>query len=153
MCLSQNLCWVCGENLGKKKTLIGGPMSLFNRMWGDLPCHPDCSDFSAKYCPHMSMGAKYRTNDKPMTMIEHQGMIQQNPTAYCQVTCERIVAFQRGPTVLVAPSGNSFDIQWWCKGEKITSNEACDIWTPDPQMVKEAPKIYEAVKDYIRKLP
>jgi hypothetical protein len=61
--IRQKLCWVCGEPLGRFMTFVIGPMCGINRVSSEPPCHRECAQFSAKYCPFLSKPQMVRRED------------------------------------------------------------------------------------------
>lgn len=55
-----NVCWICGEPLGKFKAFVIGPMCAVNRVSSEPPSHRECAEFSAKACPFLSEPARVR---------------------------------------------------------------------------------------------
>lgn len=63
--IAHDLCWVCGEKLGRFKAFVIGPMCVVNRVTSEPPCHLDCAEFSAKACPFLSR-PRMRRNEKDL---------------------------------------------------------------------------------------
>lgn len=52
---SNSLCGICGESLGKTMAFVGGPKSIKNRYFTDLPMHISCAEYALKVCPFLAM--------------------------------------------------------------------------------------------------
>lgn len=50
---NRQVCWVCGQLLGRYRTFVIGPMCAVNRTTSEPPCHRDCAEWSARVCPFM----------------------------------------------------------------------------------------------------
>lgn len=53
-CMNFDLCWLCGEKLGKMKAFVVGSMCIVNRASGEPPCHLDCASWATRACPFMT---------------------------------------------------------------------------------------------------
>jgi hypothetical protein len=76
-----NLCWCCGEQLGRFKAFLIGPMCAVNRITAEPPSHLDCAEYAVKACPFMS-----KPNMRRNPTVPEQGkqappgiMIERNP--------------------------------------------------------------------------
>jgi hypothetical protein len=59
------LCWVCGNPLGKFLTFVVGPMCGISRTSAEPPSHLECARWSARNCPFLSNAkVKRRQDDK-----------------------------------------------------------------------------------------
>ncbi|MFZ4767194.1 MAG: hypothetical protein ACOYMN_19750 [Roseimicrobium sp.] len=59
----QDLCWVCGQRLGRHRAFVIGPMCGVNRTNAEPPSHVDCAQFAAQYCPFLSIAHMKRRED------------------------------------------------------------------------------------------
>jgi hypothetical protein len=75
-----DLCWLCGDKMGKFKCFVIGPMCAINRTSAELPCHRDCAVYAARACPFLT---KPRMRRNTADMPEHQSpggiMLERNP--------------------------------------------------------------------------
>jgi hypothetical protein len=78
-------CWVCGNQVGKFKTFVIGPMCAVNRTTAEPPCHLDCATFSATACPFLTLPkAQRRDANMPADYSDPAGiMIERNPGVTC----------------------------------------------------------------------
>ena len=80
----KQLCWVCGQPLGRFRTFCIGPMCAVNRITSEPPVHRECAEWSVVVCPFLSNPRMRRnTNDLPDGAGEGTPgiMIQRNPGA------------------------------------------------------------------------
>src|SRR5215813_14608572 len=61
-----NLCWICGQTLGRFRAFVIGPMCAVNRVSSEPPSHRDCAEYAVKACPHLSHPAAKR-NEKGLS--------------------------------------------------------------------------------------
>ncbi len=47
-------CGICGEALGRHLAFVGGPKSVANRVFKDLPMHHDCAAYALRACPFLA---------------------------------------------------------------------------------------------------
>ncbi len=53
-------CPLCNTTLGRHRCFIGGPQSMKNRYFFDLPMHRDCAEYALRVCPYLAVpGFKY----------------------------------------------------------------------------------------------
>lgn len=93
-CINNNLCWVCGQKLGRHKAFLVGPMCGINRTSSEPPSHLDCAEWSVKGCPFLS---------KPnMVRNEHDLPVEKKPFGG--------VSIDRNPGVMLIWVTNSFKV-------------------------------------------
>jgi hypothetical protein len=51
---NKNLCWLCGEPLGKFVAFVIGPMCSINRISSEPPSHRDCAEYAVRACPFLT---------------------------------------------------------------------------------------------------
>ena len=80
-CVRNDLCWLCGEPLGKFKAFVVGPMCGVNRVSSEPPSHRDCAEFAAKACPFLVRPKSVRRDaNRPDDISMPAGdMIERNP--------------------------------------------------------------------------
>ena len=119
-----NLCWLCGQTLGRHKAFVIGPMCAVNRVSSEPPCHRDCAEYAVKACPFLTK-PKMRRNDKdrPTEGVEPAGvMIQRNPGV-------SLIWITNGYTTFRADGGSLFKIgppeqvHFYAEGRKATRAE------------------------------
>jgi hypothetical protein len=47
-------CGICGGFLGAHMAFVGGPLSMENRYFTDLPMHRECAIYALKTCPFLA---------------------------------------------------------------------------------------------------
>ena len=75
-----DLCWLCGQTLGRFKCFVIGPMCAVNRTSSEPPCHRDCAEYAVRACPFLTR-PRMRRNDQGLSDYETPGgeMIARNP--------------------------------------------------------------------------
>lgn len=110
------LCWVCGNQVGKFKTFVIGPMCAVNRTTSEPPCHFECATFSAIACPFLTLPkALRRAANMPDGLGDPPGiMIDRNPGVTCLWTTLSYTTWNPGNGLLYklhAPTSVSFYTQ------------------------------------------
>lgn len=170
-CVKEQLCWVCGQKLGRNKAFVIGPMCSVNRISADAPTHLDCAEFSVKVCPFLTKPQMVRREDEFIKISREQqnddGMIERNPGVMAVwVTREYKIIRGAGKNYIFA-LGKPESISWWSQGRIATRDEilesmrtglplleqACEKETT-PELVEEAKaQVHEQHKQALQLLP
>lgn len=79
-CIKQNLCWLCGEPLGRYMCFVAGPISCVNRVTSEPPMHLDCAEYALKTCPFLTKPhMERRTAGLPEATTTLHGQLLANP--------------------------------------------------------------------------
>ena len=123
-CVEQNLCWLCGCKLGRKKWFVIGPMCCITHASVEPPSHKLCAEFAAKNCPFLTKPmAKRNDRDMPDDIKDPPGVfITRNPgvCAVWETTSYRIVMAPGGYMIHIGPPG---DVSFWREGRPATREE------------------------------
>jgi hypothetical protein len=122
-----NLCWVCGEQMGKFKAFVIGPMCGVNRTISDPPSHRECAIFSAKNCPFLSRPlAKRRVDGLPENGTDAAGFgLKRNPGAVGVWVTTSYQPFRphRGNEGVLFRIGDPAEVLWFANGRKANRDE------------------------------
>lgn len=82
--ISKQLCWVCGQKLGRFRSFVIGPMCAINQVTAEPAVHKECAHYSVRVCPFMANPrTKRNTHAMPEGVAagEHAPgvMLQRNP--------------------------------------------------------------------------
>ncbi len=138
-----DLCWTCGERLGKYKAFVIGPMCGINRTISDPPSHRDCAIFSALNCPFLSRPlAKRRTDGLPEDGREAPGFgLKRNPGAigvWVTFSYKRFRA-PAGNAGILFRIGEPEEVLWFANGRTATRAEVeLSVDTGLPSLVELA---------------
>lgn len=118
-------CGVCGQQLGEQIAFVGGPLSMRNRLFTDLPMHQACAEYALKVCPFIAMPTFG-------FLKEHAGVKQGELQVISAASSERPTQFGLGLTdgyQVARVQGMEDDIfvyanefssvQWWRHGEVV----------------------------------
>jgi hypothetical protein len=134
------LCWVCGQKLGRHRVFAIGPMCVVNRTTMEPPAHRECATWSVKACPFLSR-PKMRRNDKmPEEVFVPGTMIARNPGCVCLYEGDGYKAFDAGNGWLIR-LGEPVRVEWWAEGREATRAEVfASIDSGYPLLLAEARK-------------
>lgn len=124
LAVTDKLCWVCGEKLGKNMTFVIGPMCAVNRVSAEPPSHLDCAEYSARNCPFLSKPQMVRReNDLPDDIMDPGGFsIKRNPgvTLVWTTTSFKPIA---APNGMIFRIGEAEKTSWYREGRLATRAE------------------------------
>lgn len=141
-CVERDLCWICGDKLGRFRAFLIGPMCAVNRISADPPMHRDCAEYSAKACPFLTRPQQKRNpKDLPEGHQEPGGvMIRRNPGVALVWVVERGNAWARmdGGEILFR-LGQATEALWYREARPATRAEVeASIQTGLPLLQKLA---------------
>lgn len=122
-----DLCWVCGEQLGRYRASVIGPMCAINRTISEPQSHVECARFSARRCPFLSQPRMGRV---PISKLPENRMaaagdgIQRNPgVAGVWVEKAKTKPFRPPNGGWLFELGDPYNVEWWCEGRPATRAE------------------------------
>lgn len=122
----QDLCWVCGEKLGRWRASVIGPMCAINRTIAEPQSHVECARFAARRCPFLSQPRMGRvpTAKLPADKVDAAGIgIKRNPGVACVwVETAKTKPF-RVDNGWLFELGDPAAVEWWCEGREATRDE------------------------------
>lgn len=125
-CVEENLCWLCGCKLGRKKWFVIGPMCCITHGTTEPPSHHLCAEFAAKNCPFLTKPlAKRREDGLPDDTYMVGAPILRNPGVVCiwETTSYRVMRVPGGYMIHVGPPENA---SFWREGRLATRIEVMD---------------------------
>jgi hypothetical protein len=141
LCLRANLCWLCGQRLGRYKSFAIGPMCVVNRISSEPPSHRDCSIYALQACPFLTRpNAVRREAGKPEGVTHAGTMILTNPGVCALWVCETFTVFQAGDGQLVE-LGEPSEVTWWTEARTAVRGEV--LWA----MMAGLPRLREVAAE------
>lgn len=128
-CVRHGLCWVCGENLGSRKSFVVGPMCAVNRNSAEPPSHPDCAEWSLKGCPFLAKPNMVRREDETTKALDENVsgvMIKRNPGVMLCWETRKFTPHSDGNGGVLFDVGEPHAVSWWREGRPATRAEAMD---------------------------
>jgi hypothetical protein len=126
--IKENLCWVCGQKLGRFLTFVAGPMCGINRTTAEPACHLDCARWSARNCPFLSKPQMVRReNDLPADMESGPGFpILRNPGVSMLWTTRSLAIFRDGRGGWLIEMGPAETVEWFALGKPATRAQVAE---------------------------
>jgi hypothetical protein len=123
--VTQRLCWVCGEPLGRWLAFPIGPMCAITRTTAEPPCHRECAEWSIRNCPFLSQPRAVRRDNALPSEAEHPAghMITRNPGVICLWITRGYELFDDGRGKLLITVGVPESITWYREGRHATRAE------------------------------
>jgi hypothetical protein len=122
-CYKRKLCWLCGEQLGRHKAFVIGPMCAITRVTSEPPSHRECAEFAVKSCPFLTQ--PHRKRD--ISNLPEEGYVSgvhldRNPGASVIWITDDYKAFNANPGVLIK-LGDPKELSWWSHGRAASREE------------------------------
>lgn len=123
-CIKQNVCWICGMKMGKRKWFTIGPMCCINRVSAEPPSHRLCAQFAVKNCPFLARPmAKRNERDMDELGAVQAGIgIDRNPGVAAIWETRDYKLFQAGDGWLFE-IGEPKNVSFWREGRTATRTE------------------------------
>jgi hypothetical protein len=155
-CRKGNLCWLCGERLGRYMAFVIGPMCAVNRISSEPPSHLDCARFAVRACPFLAFPNRKR-NEVELPDARKPGgvMIERNPGVTLIWVTQHYKTFKANGGVLIK-IGEAVSTEWYCRGREATRDEV--LTSIDSGLLilrkiaeQEGPKAVEAFEQQLQK--
>lgn len=115
----RNLCWICGETLGRNLSFIGGPLLAINRQSAEPPSHRACAEYAIQICPFMFDARSHRNaKDLPKGTITPNGLTEENPGC-CVIWTTK--SYQSNRDLMEV--GEPIDVSFFVHGRPATREE------------------------------
>jgi hypothetical protein len=120
----RNICWLCGEPLGKYLCFAIGPMCSINRVSSEPAAHRECAEYAVRACPFLARPAAKRnekahlgkSEDSPGIALDHNpgAVVIWVTRSYRPIQVDRGNLFQLGEPV---------ETLWFAEGREATRAE------------------------------
>lgn len=116
-CFTRDICWVCGDPMGRYKTFVVGPMCIINRTSAEPPSHLECGRYSAQVCPFLAIPAMRRIEAGMPDGVTQPGIgIKRNPGVVCLWTTRGYRIWQPPGGGVLFEIGEPTSVEWWSRG-------------------------------------
>lgn len=127
-CIKGNLCWVCGETLGRNKSFVIGPMCGITRTSAEPPSHHECAVYSAQFCPFLTRPSMKRRDHENLKVDSVQpagNTIERNPGCCAVWTTTSYSLFAVGDEKggFLIKVGDPEKVEWFAEGRAATRAE------------------------------
>src|SRR5262249_43089802 len=133
--LRLDLCWLCGQTLGRFRTFVIGPMCMVNRVSSEPPSHIDCAEYAVKACPFLTH-PQMRRNEKNLEEMRDLDiardpagiMIERNPGVTALWTLKgdaenRGYRIERHDQGFLFRLSDPYGVSFWAHGRPATREE------------------------------
>jgi hypothetical protein len=125
-CFRRNLCWICGDTLGRHRVFAIGPMCAINRVTSEPPSHRDCAEFAVKACPFLIRPQQKRNwKDLPENRVTPGVHIDRNPGCICLYETADYSRFETFGGRLIQ-LGKPTRVDWWAEGKPAVRKQVID---------------------------
>jgi hypothetical protein len=140
-----DLCWMCGQRLGRFKSFCIGPMCAITRTISEPPSHIECLLFAAQACPFMTRPkAKRREANLPEEAAFSETGLRRNPGAVCIWTTKEFKVFREPNGERLFRIGSAFSMEWFAEGRHATLAEVVESIVSGYPMLEEVAKAEDA---------
>lgn len=128
-CVADDLCWLCGDKLGRYKAFVVGPMCGINRTSAEPPSHLECAEYAVKACPFLVRPKMERRDaGKPEGAASVGGIsIPRNPGVTLIWVTKHWELFnapnEKGEPGYLIEFGAPEHVLWFSEGRKATRSE------------------------------
>ncbi len=140
LCVTQNLCCVCGQPLGAHKAFAIGPMCSINRTTAEPPAHYECAEWAVRGCPFLSKPKMVRRENGLEDLKEASPpagiSIDRNPGVTCIWTTKKYSLFTVDNGYLIR-LGEPERVEWYREGRIATRLEVLESITTGLPKLKE----------------
>jgi hypothetical protein len=131
--VNHDLCWLCGDKLGRFKAFVIGPMCAVNRINSEPPSHLECARFAVKACPFMVNPERKRDTYTPYPEGGEPAAgipLDRNPGVMLIWITKSYRPFRPSVGYKVSQVGNVLfalgdptALEWWHRGRQATREE------------------------------
>jgi hypothetical protein len=153
-CVANNVCYICGQPMGRHKSFVAGSLMLVNKMNVEPPMHHDCATYAVKACPFMLLPKSVRrTAGMPEEAIQMQGIqLPDNPgvAVIYTVPIYRFTMGQHGAMFHLPDDGVA---EWYTEGRLCTREEAVRFLAEAIERMRTAldPAEWDAQQDEVKR--
>lgn len=117
LAVTRNLCFVCGDKLGRHKCFVIGPMCAMTRTTSEPPAHRDCAIFAARNCPFLANPlAKRPKHGLPAGHGDPPGSFLERNPGCCAVWITGGFSRFRVDNGVLISIGDPEAVLWFCEG-------------------------------------
>lgn len=145
--VKRDLCWLCGEKLGRYRVFVIGPLCAITGFSAEPPGHLECARWAVENCPFLARPkARRRENNIPEEAVMADGSVRRNPGVTMLWVCH---AYEIGPDSKGIPMfhiGEPVAVHFFAEGRKATREEIDEsVRTGLPLIEEEARKSVDPI--------
>ncbi|MFK4135920.1 hypothetical protein ACI2KR_27100 [Pseudomonas luteola] len=115
----QKRCGICGEPLGAYVAFVGGPLSIENRYFTDLPMHKDCATYALQVCPFIAAPKFSYSHSHSEEVKVNEHVSTNRPEKFGLGITKRYSLVQTGQGDILIHANEFQSIEWWSFGKRI----------------------------------
>jgi hypothetical protein len=147
-CVRKQLCWLCGQPLGRNMVFPIGPMCSINRITSEPPSHRDCALYAVRVCPFLTIPRMhYQDHNKPEGAEPPGGvLLEHNPGVTClwhtrSYRPVRVPRQKSSKEGVLFSLGEAIHVEWYARGRTATHDEIL------ASIAKGLPKLLELAEE------
>lgn len=117
------VCGICGEPLGSRVAFVGGPSSITNRLFTDLPMHRECATYALQVCPFLAAPTFAYAAKLPVGTRANEHVTTSRPDCFGLGITRSYWPAQLGADVVLQAAPFE-SIEWWAYGEPISGADS-----------------------------
>ena len=120
----RDVCFTCGQPLGRFKCFAIGPMCSINRVSSEPPSHRECALYAVRACPFLSRpNARRNTKAHLGTFDTTPGMPVEHNPGVTLAWITKTYHIMRVPNGFLFQIGEPTETLWFCEGRTATRAE------------------------------
>lgn len=115
-------CGICGEKIEGQMAFTGGPLSIQNRLFTDLPMHKECAEYALQVCPFLAMPkfgyldkAGYKMPVKVMSAVSND---RPDKFGLGMTDGFRVARIGHAGEDIAIWANEFTSVEWWINGER-----------------------------------
>ncbi len=150
--VKERLCWICGKRLGAWLCFVLGPMCGITRTTSEPPCHRECAQWAARFCPFLARPHAKRRGEEELLEMGATSVggnaIKRNPGVALLWCAREFEVWRPQEGGVLIHVGDPVEVEWWAEGRSATRAEVEEsIRTGLPFLEEEARKQDGAMDD------
>ncbi|MDO8414806.1 MAG: hypothetical protein Q7S87_01195 [Agitococcus sp.] len=114
----QQVCGLCGKELGPLLAFVGGPLNLEHRYFRALPMHGECAEYALQVCPFIVY--KHYESTRALEIVERQAMVASRPNKFLLGQTLSCTPLKTEDGVWWVKAGEWAATSWWRDGHRLS---------------------------------
>lgn len=114
-------CGICGITLGGRIAFVGGPVSIANRLFNDLPMHRDCAEYAMRVCPFIAAPKFMYARMLPEGTQVNEHVCDERPDQFGLGISRGFEVVQLAGGVLALHAHTFESVEWWKHGQVLVA--------------------------------
>lgn len=114
-------CGICGDVLGAHLAFVGGPRSIENRLFTDLPMHRDCAIYALQVCPFLAAPSFEYSRKLPEGTAINNHVATDRPPLFGLGICRGFQLVRLPGNDIVIHAEPFENVEWWLNGTRTVA--------------------------------